>query len=254
VTRAVDIALTLRRMTVVGFWHIAIAVPSVLLVLLLPNGGAIGHALFARFWGRVTLAMSGVRLDVTGAGRVDPRARYVFVVNHASEFDFYAVAAVLPHQWRALMRPGLGRIPVYGWIARRTGHVFISLRESNTHGRAFGAAMAQLAAGRSLLVFPEGRRSHDGRLRPFKTGAFLLAIEAGVPVVPIAVEEILAAPRRRVLGRGFAHRIRRLRVVVGDPIATDGLGKDDIPALRDRAEDTILRAHVGDVERADAFS
>lgn len=233
-SRAVDLLLTALRAAAIFLWHVAIALPSAFLVALHPRGGEIGHGLFARFWGRATLRSCLVSWTAEGAERLDPRRAYVFAANHASEFDFYALSAALPFQWRALMRPGLGRIPGYGWIARRTGHVFISLREPNTRGRAFAQALAQLAAGRSLLVFPEGRRSYEGDLLPFKTGGFLLAIHAGVPVVPISVREILSAPPRRVLGRGLAHRIRRLEVKIAPPIETTGLTKDDLSALTAR--------------------
>lgn len=242
---ALAFLLTLWRAAVIAFWHVVIALPSAALVALHPRGGEIGHALFARFWGRVTLRMCGVPWTLEGLGGLERGRAYVFVANHSSEFDFYALSAALPFQWRALMRPGLGRIPGYGWIARRTGHVFISLKEPNTRGRAFAAALEQLSRGRSLLVFPEGRRPAPGALLPFKTGGLLLAIHAGVPAVPISVREALAAPPKAVFGRGLGRRVRRLEVKIGAPIPTAGLTKEDAPrlaeALRGRiAADLVL--------------
>lgn len=243
-SRLIDYALTIWRAGVIGFWHVLIAIPSALLVLVLPNGGTLGHALFARFWGRVTLLGCGVPWSVEGADLLDPGRAYVFVANHASEFDFYALSAALPFQWRALMRPGLGRIPGYGWIARRTGHVFIRLGDPDPRSRAYAECLAQLRRGHSLLVFPEGRRPRPGTVAPFKRGAFAIAVAAGAPVVPVAVEEIHAAPPRAFLGRGLGHRVRRLRVVVTPPIETKDLGSADAGTLAERARAAVLSAHV----------
>ncbi|MCA9772013.1 MAG: 1-acyl-sn-glycerol-3-phosphate acyltransferase [Myxococcales bacterium] len=250
-SRVVDLLLTLWRGAVIGLWHGLIAIPSALLVLLVPNGGAIGHALFARFWGRVTLAGCGIPWTVEGAERVEPGRAYVFAANHASEFDFYAIAGELPFQWRALMRPGLGRIPVYGWVARRTGHVFLRLTDPDRRSRAYGECLAQLARGRSLLVFPEGRRPGPGAVAPFKRGAFGIAIEAGVPVVPIAVEEILRRPPRRCLGRGLGHRVARLRVVILPPIETKDLDPEGAESLGEQVRRAVMDAHLGAVNRGD---
>lgn len=242
--RAGDALLSLWRAAVILFWHVVIAIPSLVLVAVHPNGGSIGQAIFARFWGRVTLAMCGVPWTAIGFERLDPRRPWVLVANHASEFDFYAFAAAARFQWRALMKPGLRKIPGYGWAAEKSGMVFVRLGDPDTRSRAYRLALAEMARGHSLLVFAEGRRSYDGELRPLKRGAFVLAIEAQVPLVPITVEERLAAPRRRVFGRALAHRIRELRVVVGEPIETAGKSLADVDALRALVARAIAAGHV----------
>ncbi len=244
VERAIDVLLTAWRAVVIVFWHVLIAVPSLVLVALHPEGGSIGQALFARFWGRITLAMCGVRWTAVGFERLDSRRPWVLVANHASELDFYAFAAAARFQWRALMKPGLRRIPGYGWAAEKSGMIFVRLGDPDTRSRSYALALAEMARGHSLLVFAEGRRSFDGKIRPLKRGAFVLAIEAQVPLVPVTVEERLAAPRRRVLGRALAHRIAELRVVVGEPIATAGKALADLDALRAQVLHAIVAGHV----------
>lgn len=234
-TAVADLLLTAWRGFVIFFWHAVLVIPSAVLVALHPRGGEIGHGLFARFWGRITLAMCGVRLRTEGTERLDPDGTYVFVSNHASEFDFYAISASLDFQWRALMRPGLAKIPVYGFIARRTGHVFLPLGDPERIRPELERALGELAAGHSLLVFAEGARAYDGALRPLKPGAFVLAKRAGVPVVPITVDERLRAPRRRVLGRALAHRVEALRLVVHDPIPPDAGDVDALAAATTEA-------------------
>ncbi len=244
VERTSDVLLTAWRALVIVFWHVVIAIPSLVLVALHPEGGSIGQALFARFWGRITLAMCGVRWTAVGFDHLDPRRSWVLVANHASELDFYAFAAAARFQWRALMKPGLRRIPGYGWAAERSGMIFVRLGDPDTRSLAYARALAEMERGHSLLVFAEGRRSFDGKIRPLKRGAFVLAIEAQVPLVPVTIEERLAAPRRRVLGRALAHRIRELRVVVGEPIGTAGKTLADLDALREQVMNAIVAGHV----------
>lgn len=243
-TAVLDVLLTAWRAGVIVFWHVLIAIPSIVLVAASRNGGSIGQRLFARFWGRVTLAMCGVPWSARGFEKLEPGQPYVLVANHASELDFYALAASMRFQWRALMKPGLRKIPGYGWTAERSGMVFVRQGDPDTTPRAFALALEQMRRGHSLLVFAEGKRSFDGKLRPLKRGAFVLAIEAQVPLVPVAIEERLAAPRRMVLGRALAHRIRELRVVVGDPIPTAGATLVDIPLLTERVVAALVAGHV----------
>jgi 1-acyl-sn-glycerol-3-phosphate acyltransferase len=239
-----DVLLTMWRSCVIFVWHVLIAIPSLVLVAVHRDGGSIGQALFARFWGRVTLRMCGVPWTATGFEKLDHTGPWVLVANHSSEFDFYALAARLRLQWRALMKPGLRKIPGYGWVAEKSGMVFVRLGDPDTRSRAYRLALEQLARGHSLLVFAEGRRSFDAKIRPLKRGAFVLAIEAQVPIVPIAVEERLARPATMVLGRALAHRITDLRIVAGDPIPTTGLTLADLDALRDRTTEAIAAAHL----------
>jgi 1-acyl-sn-glycerol-3-phosphate acyltransferase len=200
------------------------------------GSGNTQHAV-ARVWGKVVLAAGLVRVRAEGLEKLDPRAAYVFVANHASYMDIPAILARLPHQFRFFAKKGLFQVPFLGSHLRRAGH----LEVDRSSPRASLKTMSQGARivrerGVSVLLFPEGGRSPHG-LREFKEGAAYIAIKAGVPAVPIALVGM-----RRILPMGSIH-IRSGRAVlrVGDPIPTEGLIVADRAALNQRLYDEISR-------------
>ena len=146
-----------------------------------------GHAAHgcARAWSWLILVTTGVRVHASGVGRVEPGRSYVFVSNHQSIYDFPILITSIPFQLRILAKASLGAFPVLGWHLRYTGHLLVDRARA---GRAtLNRVGAMIRRGHSLIVFPEGTRSRDGRVGPFKRGLFLLAIDAGIPVVPVAL-------------------------------------------------------------------
>ena len=140
----------------------------------------------ARTWSRLILATTGVRVDVTGLERLEPGRTYVFVSNHQSIYDTPVIFASLPFQLRIIAKESLARFPVLGWHLKRGGHLFVDRRHPDRPG-ILRRWRALVADGLSLIIYAEGTRSADGRVARFKAGSFLLAIEAGLPVVPVAV-------------------------------------------------------------------
>jgi len=142
----------------------------------------------ARFYSRTVLALCGVELIVEGADRVDFKRNHVVVANHASMFDIPAVVAGLPGDVRIVYKKELERIPVFGW-GLRYGGTYIAIDRQNRHEAIHGLeeAAAKITRGGSVLMFGEGTRTPDGKLHPFKRGAFNLAARAGVPVVPLTI-------------------------------------------------------------------
>ena len=140
----------------------------------------------ARAWSKLILATTGVRVRLSGVERLEPGRTYVFVSNHQSIYDIPIIFASLPFQVRIIAKESLGRFPFLGWHLRRTGHILVDRRDPDR--RAILARWKALVAhGLSLIVFPEGTRSMDGRVGRFRAGSFLLALEAGLPIVPISV-------------------------------------------------------------------
>ena len=131
------------------------------------------------------LATTGVHVDVSGLERLESDRAYVFVANHQSIYDIPIVFWSLPYQIRIIAKESLGRFPFLGWHLRRTGHMLVDRRHPNRTA-IFGRASKLMKDGLSLIVFPEGTRSRDGRVAPFKGGSFYLALEAELPVVPIS--------------------------------------------------------------------
>lgn len=175
--------------------------------------GNFGHRC-ARAWSWLILKTTGVEVTVEGLDRLDPSRSYVFASNHQSIYDIPILFASLPFQLRIIAKESLGRIPFMGWHLRRTGHVLVDRARP---GAGVVRKMARLArAGHSLIVFPEGTRSTDGTVGRFKGGPFVIALQAGLPIVPISV-----AGSRHVMFRGdLMVRPGHVTVVVHDPIET----------------------------------
>lgn len=141
----------------------------------------------ARLWSRLILATTGVRVAVKGLERLTPGKTYVFVSNHQSIYDTPVLFWSLPFQLRIIAKDSLGRFPFLGWHLRRTGHMLVDRRRPDRAGILRRAARL-VREGLSLIVFPEGTRSITGTLGRFKGGSFMLALEAGLPIVPVSVD------------------------------------------------------------------
>jgi 1-acyl-sn-glycerol-3-phosphate acyltransferase len=148
------------------------------------TNGRLAHGC-AQLWSRLILLTTGVRVRVVGIERLDPRGPYIFIANHQSLYDIPIVFVSLPHQVRIIAKQSLGRIPFVGWHLHRTGHVLVD--RTHPERSILSRWKALLTSGLSLIVFPEGTRSIDGRVGRFKAGSFLLAIQAHVPIVPLSI-------------------------------------------------------------------
>jgi len=197
----------------------------------------------ARAWSRLILATTGVHVDVSGLERLESDRAYVFVANHQSIYDIPIVFWSLPYQIRIIAKESLGRFPFLGWHLRRTGHMLVDRRHPN-RAAIFGRASKLMKDGLSLIVFPEGTRSRDGRVAPFKGGSFYLALEAELPVVPISI----VGSRHVMLKGRLATYPGRVKLIVHEPIDTTGLAGGDPRAAR------AFAARVRDVIAPDAES
>src|SRR3954451_16813278 len=183
------------------------------------RSGNFGHRC-ARAWSRLILVTTGVRVSVEGLERLDRSRSYVFAANHQSIYDIPILFASLPFQLRIIAKESLGRIPFMGWHLSRTGHVLV---DRSKPGARVVKKMARLVAqGHSLIVFPEGTRSTDGSVARFKGGPFVIALQAGLPVVPITL-----VGSRHVMFRGdVTVRPGRVTLIVHDPIETTGVARE----------------------------
>ncbi len=172
----VILALPLTMLASLGAWMAVV-------VLRWPSSRAM---IFPRAWGRGICRLSGVRVTVEGAEHLLPEATYIFAGNHASQFDIFCFQGYFPHDFRWIAKKELFRIPIFGPAMRRVGSVAIDRGHGREAMKSLDQAARSIAAGTSVLIFPEGTRSPDGHLREFKTGAILLAMRAGVPIVPLA--------------------------------------------------------------------
>ncbi len=212
---------------------------------LVDRRGRFAHAC-ARGWSWLILKTTGVRVTVEGLERITPGTTYIFVSNHQSIYDIPVVFASLPFQLRIIAKASLARFPVLGWHLRRGGHLFVD-RQHPDRGGILKRWRALVSDGLSLIIFAEGTRSRDGRVARFKAGSFLLAMEAGLPVVPLAV-----IGTRAVMPKG---RLRtepaEVTLIVHDPIpaaAIEAPTVRDAKALADRVH-AIVAAAVDERQR-----
>jgi len=183
----------------------------------------------ARTWSRLILATTGVHVEVEGLERLDRGRTYVFVSNHQSIYDIPILFWSLPFQLRIIAKASLGNFPFLGWHLRRTGHMLVD-RSRPDRSRIFKWASRLMSEGLSLIVFPEGTRSRDGRVGRFKGGSFLLALQAGLPVVPLSV----VGSRHIMLKGRLATYPGHVRLVVHEPIETTGIADPDPRAFGER--------------------
>jgi 1-acyl-sn-glycerol-3-phosphate acyltransferase len=203
----------------------------------------------ARAWSWLILKTTRVGVTVEGLERLTPGTTYVFVSNHQSIYDTPVVFASLPYQLRIIAKQSLASFPVLGWHLKRGRHLFVDRRNPDRSG-ILKRWRSLVEEGLSLIIYAEGTRSADGRVARFKAGSFLLAIEAGLPIVPLAIEGT-----RHVMKKG---RLRtepgHATLVVHDPIQPPALAAPnvrDAKVLADRVHH-IVAATVERLQARDA--
>lgn len=195
-------------------------------------------AIGRRIWAPGLLVGAGARLDVRGLDRIAPyRAGRpaLFVANHRSWIDIAALYRALPLELHFLAKRELAKVPFLGNYMRRMGMVLVDRADPRRAKATVGRAEDLLAAGKSVISFPEGTRSRDGRLGRFKSGGFGAALEAGADVVPIAIVgagEVLPPD-------GFRVRPGRIEVRIGEPIPIEPFRPADRAGLARRAEAAV---------------
>lgn len=197
----------------------------------------------ARTWSRLILGTTGVRVDVSGLERIDPNGTYVFVSNHQSIYDIPILFWTLPNQLRIIAKESLGNFPFLGWHLRRTGHMLVD-RTHPDRAKIFGWASRLTANGLSLIVFPEGTRSRDGRVGRFKGGSFYLALESGLPVVPLSI----VGSRHVMLKGRLATYPGHVRLVIHEPIDTRGLTGGDAREFAERVRHILAPDAQADLD------
>jgi 1-acyl-sn-glycerol-3-phosphate acyltransferase len=220
----------------VTFYTIVLGTAS-LLSTFFDRGGNFGHRC-ARAWAWLILKTTGVRVRVSGLEHVDPSCSYVVAANHQSIYDIPIVFTSLPLQLRIVAKDSLRRIPFLGWHLQRTGHLLV---DRTNPGAGILKRMAQLVHGaRSLIVFPEGTRSADGRVGRFKGGIFLLAIDSTLPVLPDSI-----ARSRFVMMKGRLMVCpAEVTLTVHEPITTTGIAREQARELAERVRDVVRRGLV----------
>ena len=207
------------------------------------NGNSVHR--IAQLWGRSILWVGGIGIETSGFDNDLHDRSYIFMSNHQSNFDIPVLYCALPVQFRWLAKAELFRIPIFGMSMRGAG--YISIDRSNRKSAFYSLARAAEAIrnGTSVMIFPEGTRSRDGNLLPYKKGGFVMAVDAGVPIVPVVITGTHAImPKGRLLIRR-----RWVRVHIGRPIETSSFSrktKDDLMVtVRTAMQEMISEAAQG---------
>lgn len=165
---------------------------------------------YARSWSKLLLWFSNVHVTMEGASALRPGERHIYVSNHASLFDIPVILASVPDNVRIMYKRELRNIPIFGWCLRFSPYIAIDRQRSREANDVLDAVVETLSTGSSVLVFPEGTRSEDGKVGMFRRGAFALAVRSGRTIVPLSLigtAGILPKKTRHIQGGNVTLRI-----------------------------------------------
>jgi 1-acyl-sn-glycerol-3-phosphate acyltransferase len=192
---------------------------------------------YARLWGRVALRTNGVRVRLEGMEHICGQGPYIFMSNHQGSYDIFALLGHLPFHFKWLAKKELFSIPLLGWAMAAAGYISVDRKGTRDTVKAMNGAAQKIRNGVSVVVFPEGSRSPNGSIQPFKKGGVRLAIKSKVPIAPVASvgsREIM--PKDRLsLAPG------EIRIRIGESIQTRDCSLKDWRSLLKRVEESITQ-------------
>jgi 1-acyl-sn-glycerol-3-phosphate acyltransferase len=236
-----------RRPSLVNRLHSAVAIPlihlytvlmgTLSLALSLSDPGGRRQHRCASAWSRMIARTVGARVEVSGAEHLREGESYVFLSTHQSYMDIPVMLGYLPAQLRIAAKREVFLLPFLGWHMRRAGHISINRGSTEEAVGSLRRAAAEIRPGLSVFLFPEGTRTRDGSLQPFKKGGFKFALQTGLPVVPVTI-----VGTRQLLPRGsVVFRPGPIRMHLDAPLPTAGLSDADLPALMQSVRDAMLK-------------
>jgi len=188
-------------------------------------------------WARLNARVTPMAVEVVGRAHLEHGRSYVVASNHQSLYDILLVYGWLGIDFRWVMKAELRKVPGLGAACERLGHIFVDRSSPRAALETLETARRRIAEGASVLFFPEGTRSPDGALGPFKRGAFRMALDLGLPILPVTI-----IGTRRILPPGSRDlRPGRARLIIHPPIETAGWSADRLPELIERAREAIAR-------------
>lgn len=193
--------------------------------------------LIARIWARMLLWLTGVKVDTDGVENVLSDKPRIFMANHQSDYDILIVLAHIPGQFRWIAKKELFKIPIFGKAMRNAGYIEIDRQHHENAMKSLEEAARKIREGKSVVTFPEGTRSRDGKIKQFKQGMFYLAIQSGVPIVPISIigaSEIM--PKRTLMIKPG-----KINMVIGRPIDVSSYTVETRAELIDLVRGVIIR-------------
>ncbi len=179
--------------------------------------------IIARVWSKSILFISGIKVDIEGLANVDPSKSYIYMSNHRSNFDIPVLLGCLPIQFRWLAKAELFKIPIFGRAMQGAGYVKINRFNRESAFKSIDEIATKMKNGVSVMIFPEGTRSEDGNIKAFKKGGFVMAVDSGVPIVPVIVRGTRSI---MVKGRWWI-KPGNVTLSIKKPIDTTGYTRDN---------------------------
>jgi 1-acyl-sn-glycerol-3-phosphate acyltransferase len=236
-----------RRATVWNYLHSAVAIPLIYLYTIVLASISLTVSFFdkdkrrqhwcAQTWCKLISRTAGMKVTLHGAEHIKPGVSYVFLSSHQSYMDIAAMLGYLPAQLRIAAKKSLFKVPFMGWHLSRAGHIPIDRQSSENAVAAMRKAATYLTGGVCVFLYPEGTRSRDGHLQPFKKGGFKLALQARAPIIPVTV----IGTRQVLPVDSIIFRPGAVDMFVGEPIPTDGLTEADLDELMQQVWDVMAR-------------
>jgi len=226
------------------FWAVIMTLILFLPVTIVAFLSSTGNLPFtlSKIWACVMLWVTGVRVSIEGKEKIKEGQSYVIVSNHQSLYDILALVISLGVQYRWVIKKELLKVPLFGHTLYASRNIFIDRSNIEKARDSIRKGLDRLPPGVSVMFFAEGTRSPDGRLKEFKKGAFNVALERHLPILPVTVNG-----SRRVLPKGsIVFSSGRIRVVVADPIVTQGYTHDALPELMEKTRSAVQSNLVPD--------
>jgi 1-acyl-sn-glycerol-3-phosphate acyltransferase len=223
------------------FVFLPVLVPATILTALtVAIGCSIGNKSFwgcvpPRYWSKLACRMALCKITVKGIDKLNPEASYVFTPNHQSAFDIFLMYGYIGQNIKWVQKQELRRLPFVGKASEIAGHIFVNQSSLKSMKETISKAKQELQKGDSMTIFPEGSRTKTGKLGKFKKGAFIIAQQMNLPVVPVT----LNGPFNVLKIHTYLIRPGQLELTVHDPISTTDMSEDDIPLLLKRTQDAV---------------
>ncbi len=228
--------------TIIGILTFAVITPPAILAIVLGSflDSSGDRAMWvARTWSRILLRACRVKVEIHGIEKIDPAETYVCAANHSSTFDILVLAAHLPFQCRWLAKEELFRIPVFGLALKRAGNIPVNRSNPRKSAASLKRAAEKIRDGASVVIFPEGTRSSDGRIAEFKRGGFTVAVKSGRPILPVSI----SGAHRIMPTKTLIVNPGTIKIVLGEPVPTHGVGRDEQIGLMDEVRRRIIANH-----------
>lgn len=213
--------------------------PGILIPFLLGRKFSFIGYFFLWLWSWIFSMLTFIRYDLIGRDKIQKKTSYIYVSNHTSFLDIPGVRLLIPGEFRPIAKRELLKIPVFGFIVK-AATVVVDRANAQSRKQSMEALREILQGGISILVFAEGTQNRTKEIfQPFKDGAFRIAVDSQLPIVPIVVVGAgpLMPPGTLTIKPG------RIKVIAGDPISVEGLTTDDVQALKQRVFDTMMEIY-----------